>query len=726
MPPLSSLVWFDAMVNARTMILKDGALLACLRFRGPDLHSALDSALVVQASHLNNLLMRFGAGWGLLCEQRRQAVCAYPDTVWVHPVARLVDGERRASFLTPGQHYTNTVTLTLTYKPHGAVSILPSWKHWFYANLPTTRDAGHVAHFEEEVRRCLGLLQECAEDVFWLEGDALLTYLHATVSWKNQTVAMPDPAYYLDTYLTDDDLDRVRVLPSLLRWPKLGTQYVRCVSVKAYPPATHPGMLDVLDTMPMEYRACTRYLPMDRQKAVREAQKYGDSHYGKRHRHGGSTGRVEQIAMDYSSEATAFQAGVEHGYFSAGWLTQTVVVWDTDFATATAKAERVETTLNHAKYLAKVETVNTLSAFLGTLPGERQKNTRQPPATSRNMAHLFPATGHSRGPTWNAHLRGLPLLLTTGRGQTPFWLDLHDDDVAHTMVIGPTGTGKSYLLALLALQWVKYPGGPQVYAFDKDQSLRVTTYAVGGQWFDLGEEIKRTQAQGVHLDDVSSKPWGALWEPEPGWWQCYETAELLGTPGIIPLVVTPLLRAIEERLTGAPTLILLDEAWVYLKSEFFAGKIQDWLLTLRKKNAVVIFSTQNLEHIVKSQIGSDVFQSCVTKIFLANDDAITPHIGQLYTDIGLNDRQRQIVAHLAKKRQYYYMGVHGQCVFEPGAGPISLALAGAGRKEDLAAMGRMYQGDAHAFACAWLTFKGLPDAATTLDRFKEESLCGTS
>jgi type IV secretory pathway VirB4 component len=722
MPPLASLLWWDALANPRTMMLKDSALLACLRYRGPDLHSALDSALVVQGHALNNIIMRFEAGWGLLSEQRRRGVCAYPPTPWTHPVARLVDQERGERFRTPGNHYLNTTTLTLTYKPHGTSSLAPSLRHLFYTNLPATRDTAHVARFEEEVRRARGLLQECAEEVGWLEEEALLTYLHSTVSWKDQLVAVPDPAYYLDTYLTDTDLDRAMVLPSLVRWPKLGNQYIRCVSVKAFPSSTHPGMLDVLDTLPIEYRACTRGLQMDRQKAVREAQKYGDSHYGKRHRHGGSTGRVEQIAMDYSKQATAFQAGIEHGRFSAGHLTQTVVVWDEDFDKATEKAELVETTLNHAKYLAKVETWNTLSAWLGTLPGERQKNARKTPATSTNMAHLFPATGHSRGPTWNTHLHGLPLLLTTGRGQTPFWLDLHDDDVAHTMIIGPTGTGKSYLLALLALQWLKYAnGGAQVYAFDKDQSLRCATLAVGGQWFDLGEEIKRTQAQGVHLDDASSKPWGALWEPEPGWWQCYETAELLGTPGIIPLVVTPLLRAIEDRLTGAPTLIILDEAWVYLKSEFFAGKIQDWLLTLRKKNAVVIFSTQNLEHIVLSQIGSDVFQSCVTKIFLANDDAITPRIGQLYTDIGLNDRQRQIVAHLAKKRQYYYMGVHGTCVFEPGAGPITLAFAGSGRKDDLAAMARLYQGDGQAFASAWLRHKSLDAAAAQLEAWYAEA-----
>lgn len=51
--------------------------------------------------------------------------------------------------------------------------------------------------------------------------------------------------------------------------------------------------------------------------------------------------------------------------------------------------------------------------------------------------------------------------------------------VGHTLVVGPTGAGKSVLLALMALQFHRYPGA-QVFAFDFGGSIRAATLAMGG------------------------------------------------------------------------------------------------------------------------------------------------------------------------------------------------------------------------------------------------------
>jgi type IV secretion system protein VirB4 len=583
------------MANERTLVNRDGALMACLRFRGPDLHSALDSALLVQAEQLNNTFKRFEGGWGLLSEARRREVRSYPTSTWRHPAARLVDEERRARFEAPGLHYQTDCTLTLTLRQPPRVG--QGWKRWLYQDLPEESHTSGIVQFEAQVRRTVALMAEACEEVEQLEGSALLTYLKGTISLKEYAVAVPDPPAYLDTYLSrDQKLEYVWALPSVIQYPRLGAHHLRCVSALAYPRQTTPGMLDVLDTLPMEYRATVRWLPLSRAQAIRAAQSAGDSHWGQRHR--GTSTRTEQAAMTRAQDASNFQEGIELGLWASGHPTQTIVVWDEQVDAVRAKAEVVEATLNNAGFTAKVEGLNTLPAWNGTLPGNRTANRATAALTTQNLAHLVPATSHARGPSWNTHLDGPPLMMTTGRGQTPFALDLHEDDVGHTFIVGPTGTGKSTLLALLALQWLKYPGA-QVYALDKDQSLRCATYAVGGDWYDLGVEIERLARAGGGLEDSDFQPWGAFWKPPPGWWQCYEMASLLTTPEIIPQIVGPLLRQVESRLTGTPSLISLDEAWVYLRNDFLRGKIQDYLLTLRKANGVVIFSTQNLEHIVE-------------------------------------------------------------------------------------------------------------------------------
>jgi type IV secretion system protein VirB4 len=699
------LLWFDAMASERTIINKDGALMACLSFQGVDLHSALDSALVVQALQLNNLLRRFDAGWGVLTEARRREVRTYPQSQWPIRAAALVDAERRALFETPGMHYVTTCTLTLTYqRPHKPLS---RWQRWLYQNLPDESETASVAQFETDIRRVIGLLSEACAEVRWLERDELLTYLHSTISWKAHRVSVPEPACYLDSALTDTDLELVWCLPHVCRYPKLGTQFLRCVSAKVYPRATNPGMLDVLDTLPLEYRACVRFLPISRTEAVSAARKYGDSHYGKRTRAGGSTARVEQIALDYSQEATAFQAGVEHGQWSAGTLTQTVVVWGETFVEATRKAEQVEQALNAVGYVARVETVNTLAAWDGTLPGNTYRNARKPLMTSANMSHLFPACQQTQGPPWNAHLNGPPLLHTIGRGHTPFALDTYEDDTGHLMVIGPPGAGKSFLLALLAAQWLKYPGGPHVYAFDKDQSMRCMTYAVGGQWHDLGEDLEVLSHAGTRLDAPDMRPWTVEWSLPEGRWFCFETAALMDTPAMVSKVLAPICRTIESRMTGQPVQIIFDESWQFLGHEFFQGKMRDYLLTMRKKNGMAIFCSQNIAHFADSAIGSDVFQACMARIYLANHHALEPATYRLYSDLGLNARQIELIARLTPKKTYYYQGPHGASVFELQAGPVQRALAGSSRKEDLALMADMYKSDPERFLDNWLHAKGV-------------------
>ena len=713
-PPLAQLLWWDGMANARTIVNRDGTLMACIRFRGPDLYSALESELIVQAEQLNNCFKRLEGGWGLLTEARRREVLAYPTSTWAQPAARVVDAERRARFLTPHLHYRTESTLTLTWKPPRAAS--QSWKRLLYTNLPREAEAAGVEQFEEQVRRTVALLRSVCEEVTLLDDRALLTYLHSTVSWNNYEVAVPDPACYLNTYLTDTDLERIRPPGALVKYPMLGDQHLRCVSARAYPNPTDPGLLDVLDTLPMEYRACVRYLPLPRAQAVRAAQAAGDSYWGQRHR--GSTTRTEKAAMTRADDASIFQEGIELGWWGSGYLTQTVVVWDTTVEGVQAKAERIEATLNAVGYRAKIERANTLAAWDGTLPGNVYANTSTVIMTTRNLAHLVPSTTPVSGPRWNTHLNGPPLLYTTGRGATPFALDLHDDDVGHTFIVGPTGSGKSFLVSLLCMQWLKYGGGQaQVYALDKDQSLRCATYAVGGDWYDIGAELERANLAAASLDEMIGRP---LWTPPPGWWQCYEMASVLQTPGIIPHVMGPLLRQAEDRLTGVPTLISLDEGWVWLQREFFQGKIQDYLLTLRKKNGVVLFSTPSLKHLIESPLGTDIYDSCVTKIFLANAQALTPEVGRRYRDLGLTERDCTIIATLARKREYYYMGPHGRCVFELGAGPITVAFNGAGSKDELAAIATVYHRAPQDFARNWLTHRGLHEAADRLERGEDD------
>ncbi len=159
--------------------------------------------------------------------------------------------------------------------------------------------------------------------------------------------------------------------------------------------------------------------------------------------------------------------------------------------------------------------------------------------------------------------------------------------------------------------------------------------------------------------------------------QCFETETLMGQPGVIAPVLSYLFHRLEERFDGRPTLLVLDEAWIFLDHPLFAARIREWLKVLRKKNVAVVFATQSLADIADSTIAPAIIESCPQRILLPHDRAAEPQSRAAYARFGLNDRQIELISRATPKRHYYLQSARGNRVFELGLGPVALALAGA-------------------------------------------------
>ena len=130
------------------------------------------------------------------------------------------------------------------------------------------------------------------------------------------------------------------------------------------------------------------------------------------------------------------------------FVTATVTVWDDDPNAADEKLRLVEKVIQGRDFTCMIETVNAVEAWLGTLPGHVYANVRQPPISTLNLAHMIPLSAVWAGEARDHPLqRRPPLLFGKTEGSTPFRFSLHVGDVGHTLVVGPTGAGKSVLLA---------------------------------------------------------------------------------------------------------------------------------------------------------------------------------------------------------------------------------------------------------------------------------------
>jgi len=98
----------------------------------------------------------------------------------------------------------------------------------------------------------------------------------------------------------------------------------------------------------------------------------------------------------------------------------------------------------------------------------------------------------------------------------------------------------------------------------------------------------------------------------------FEMGPVLSNKISLAPVLLYLFHKINLSLDGTPTIIVLDEAWALIDNPIFATKIKDWLKTLRKLNAMVIFATQSVEDATNSSISDTLVQQTATQIFLPN------------------------------------------------------------------------------------------------------------
>jgi type IV secretion system protein VirB4 len=144
---------------------------------------------------------------------------------------------------------------------------------------------------------------------------------------------------------------------------------------------------------------------------------------------------------------------------------------------------------------------------------------------------------------------------------------------------------------------------------------------------------------------------------------------------VVPALVY-LFNYIEKKFDGRFTLLILDEAWVFLKNESFADKIAEWLKVLRKKNVYVIFATQNVGDVAASPLKTTIIQQCLTKIYLADPSAETPGIKDVYGEFGLTEAEISLIASATMKRDYFYTSPIGRRLFQLDLGRLTLALIG--------------------------------------------------
>lgn len=789
-----------ALVADGVLLQRDGSFLASWAMSGPDFIAASPEEIAAHADRLNRAL-QLGSGWMIQVDAIRHEIREYlPPGEFPDAVSRMIDVEREQKFKQPQARFVTDRFLTLTYLP--PLETREKLHGFLFEGAGVGGTAADraleafVTRVDQFERLCSSLLQlrRLKDENGYNE---LLRFLRYQITGDDHPFLTPAHPVGLNDVLGVDLVTGFK--------PIIDGKHTRIISVDAFPPESFPGVLRELDAQPVEYRWSTRAMPLDAFEAKELLRSLEEQHKGTAKRgldivRGTPRNTLDAFAGELAGEAYANQAKALRSRVQYMHYTSTIVVMDADAEVADRSTRMLRKAVQNVGFGARLEDINAVDAWLGSLAGQGYRDVRRFLFNTLNLAHLLPISTPWCGSVENPgeFLKGQPALMgAVTTGSTPFWLNTHTRTTGHTLVLGPSGTGKTTFVGFNAIQFLRYPGA-QVFVFDRKQDLYPVTMLVGGEHYDIAggsgdmcfaplshletapdvawavewieglceinrllvspdqhnlifEAVRNLQSghhrtlthflvtvQDEAVRDVlrpytRGGPFGSLFDGEADAfetagvrWVTFETEALLGLSErvVIPALLY-LFRRVESCLTGAPTLVVLDEAWSYLEHPLFQRKLTEWLRTFRSRNTSLMFATQQVGDISSSKIADLILDNCPTKILLPNAEAANPVSADFYRRMGMNAHEIALLCQAIPRKHYYYLSGEHRRLIDLDLGPVARAVVGVGgvRREQMRHLISRFGADWRA---EWFRLMGLPGWSQylrALERKEEEELC---
>ena len=511
----------------------------------------------------------------------------------------------------------------------------------------------------------------------------------------------------------------------------VGRHHVNVLSMKEPPGQTFAHLLGNLHAVPGEFVACLEWQRISSDRMRRDLQTRRRHFFNKRVsivNYVAPEARPEEMLVDDSASATVRQLGDAltelevNGHFFGSCSLTLVLHGEDSRALQHQTAEALKAMAVHDGRLFE-ETYNLLNAWLSVVPGNSAHNLRRLALLETNLADLSFLFTLDQGLRTSPHLRREALAIFETPHHTPYAFNLHVQDVGHTLILGATGSGKSFLVNFLMTHAQKYD--PLTVILDLGHSYRKLATLLQGSYLEVGLRNAETTINPFALEPTPEHLHflhafvRVLLEGDDGYrlsdledrevYDAIENAYVLDRdqrrlftvanllPRVLagrlhkwvdggryaslfdnledtltverlqvfdfeamrayPVLLEPLLFYVLHRVTSriqdpgeASTLKLcvMDEAWRFIQHPTLRAYVQEGLKTWRKRNAVMLLSTQTIDDFASAELLRTVVESCPTKMLLAN-----PALDrQQYTELfQLNEMELELLTNLVPRQQ---------------------------------------------------------------------------
>jgi type IV secretion system protein TrbE len=498
--------------NQTAFLTKSGDLGMVLQVEGVDYESLDHAEQEYAVKRLEAALKAFGPGFHVyqyLFKTNRPEI---PFARYADPVVEAANDQRRKLFeakrdslfqveifyvvLIEGARSKQGVATALARFAHDPAGAMNELNAQFIGNRMKTLLRSQIeadsARLEQRVG---GFVRQLADfvQITVLDQQGQFTFLRRLLNYDTWRIAgSPQSTQFLDYQVVNSNVEAER---DHLR---VGDHVVRVLTMKEAITETRPLVLDALLKIPANFTVCTEWVPLAADKARKEVTKR------RRHFNISKTGFVSQmgndpaktnprdVLVDESKQADIENLGdclraLGDGQ-SMGDFSLTIVLYGSSKQMLDHLAGEFASVFTNADGNLFVETYNQLNAYFATIPGNYTLNLRKLYLLNSNYADLSFLFTILPGEKHNSYLNAEYLAVLETDNSTPYYLNLHNSEVAHTLILGMTGSGKSYLANFVLQNAQKYT--PQTYIFDIGGSFRSLTTIFGGSYLNVGQDAR--------------------------------------------------------------------------------------------------------------------------------------------------------------------------------------------------------------------------------------------